>query len=80
METQRNESLNKKKTMRGEEQKEVGRGGAREGAGRPEREVPRRSICVRLEEEEFTWLKEACLEEGVSYSRWVQLRVAKERG
>jgi hypothetical protein len=51
------------------------RGGARKGAGRKPRTVPRVPITVRLEPMDAEKLKQECKRLGVSQSKWVMKQI-----
>jgi len=54
------------------------RGGARKGAGRKPRTIPRKSITVRLEPQDADRLRELCRSEEMSQANWIakQIRVS----
>jgi hypothetical protein len=54
------------------------RGGARKGAGRKPRTIPRKSITVRLEPEDANKLRVICSTERISQAKWVakQIRIS----
>ena len=47
------------------------RGGARKGAGRKPRTIPRKSITVRLEPQDANRLRELCRAEELSQANWI---------
>jgi hypothetical protein len=53
------------------------RGGARKGAGRKPRTIPRKSITVRLEPQDADRLRELCLSEEMSQANWIAKRIRR---
>lgn len=54
-------------------------GGARPGAGRPRREVPRATLSVRLEPKTLDYLREAAAARGMSQAELVTELVRRLR-
>jgi hypothetical protein len=55
------------------------RGGARQGAGRKPREIPREAITVRLEPQDATKLRDLCKARNVSQATWVTDKIKRSR-
>jgi hypothetical protein len=54
------------------------RGGARKGAGRKPRTIPRKSITVRLEPQDADRLRELCRSEEMSQANWIAKQIRHE--
>jgi hypothetical protein len=54
------------------------RGGAREGAGRKPRTIPRKAITVRLEPQDADRLRELCRAEELSQANWIAKQIRLE--
>jgi predicted HicB family RNase H-like nuclease len=54
------------------------RGGARKGAGRKPRTIPRKSITVRLEPQDADRLRELCRAQELSQANWIAKQIRKE--
>lgn len=55
------------------------RGGARKGAGRKPRTIPRKSITVRLEPEDADRLRELCHSENLSQANWIAKQIRRKK-
>lgn len=55
------------------------RGGAREGAGRKPRDIPREAITVRLEPEDAAKLRAICQGRKISQAAWITDKIRKSR-
>jgi hypothetical protein len=54
------------------------RGGARKGAGRKPRAIPRKAITVRLEPQDANRLRELCRAEELSQANWIAKQIRLE--
>jgi predicted HicB family RNase H-like nuclease len=50
-------------------------GGARKGAGRKPRTIPRKAITVRLEPQDADKLRERCQAEELSQANWIAKQI-----
>ncbi len=55
------------------------RGGAREGAGRPQRDTPREAITVRLEPQDAAKLRDLCAARELSQADWITDKIRRSR-
>lgn len=55
------------------------RGGAREGAGRKPRDIPREAITVRLEPQDAAKLRDLCVARKLSQADWITEKIRKSR-
>ena len=52
-------------------------GGARKGAGRKPRMIPRKAITVRLEPQDANRLRELCQTDGLSQANWIAKQIRR---
>ena len=52
-------------------------GGARKGAGRKPRTIPRKAITVRLEPQDADKLRELCQTEQLSQANWIANQIRR---